>query len=203
MNHALDQSLADAMTGATPEEQADLIINYVAERGQSHYDEDITQLQHALQSALLARNAGKSSEVIVAAMLHDLGHLLVDEHDATGDFLAEDLNHEEVGAEYLKPFFTPTVLEPIRLHVPAKRYMCAKDPDYYNGFSDASKKSFEVQGGAMSDEECAEMEKNPLLELALELRRWDDGAKIEDMETPGLEDFRDDLVAALKAKAEG
>jgi len=200
MNHTLDQSLATALAEASVDERATLLINYLNDRGQSFYDENVTQLSHGLQSALLARNAGASPEAVVSALLHDLGHLLVDEHTATGDFLDEDLNHEVVGAEYLEPFFGPAVLEPIRLHVPAKRYLCTTDETYYNGLSDASKKSFAVQGGNMSDEEKAEMEKNPYLQEALVLRRWDDGGKVIDLETPSAEDFRPELLAALEVK---
>ena len=188
------------MKGLSPSEQADLLLNYLKVRGQAHYEEDVTQLEHALQSALLARTAGKSSEMIVSALFHDFGHLLVDEQTASGESSTTDLNHEEVGAEYLSPFFGPAVIEPIRLHVPAKRYLCAMDPSYSDRFSDASKKSFVVQGGAMSAEECAEMEKHPLLKEALELRRWDDTAKVDGLETPTVEDFRDDVITALKAK---
>ncbi|REJ68848.1 MAG: HD domain-containing protein [Planctomycetota bacterium] len=200
MNHLLDHSLAEAMVSASNEARADLLLNYLAEHGLTNYDENVTQLEHGLQSATLARNSGASRELVIGALLHDLGHLLVDEHAATGDFLDEDLNHEEVAADYLAPYLGPAVLEPIRLHVPAKRYLCTVDPDYYNGLSDASKRSFQVQGGKMSDEEKAEMEKNEFLEEALTLRRWDDGGKVKGLETPTLADFRDDLVAVLEAK---
>lgn len=200
MKHALDQSLAAAMAGASAEEQADLLIAYMNDRGQTFYDEEVTQLAHGIQSAMLARNAGASAEAVAGALLHDIGHLLVEDPPPIGDFLHEDLIHEEVGAEYLEPFFGPAVLEPIRLHVAAKRYICSTDPTYIDGLSDGSKRSFRVQGGSMSAEELAEMEKNPFLQEALDLRRWDDGGKSLDLEMPPAEDFRDELIAALEAK---
>ncbi len=200
MNHQVDESLAAALAGASLTERADLLLGYLAEHGQSFYDEDVRQLEHGLQAALLARNAGASSEEVVAGLFHDIGHLMVDEHDATGDFLEEDLCHETLGGDLLEPYFTAAVVDPIRLHVPAKRYLCTVDESYYNGLSESSKKSFAVQGGKMSDEEKAEMEKNPHLDKVLELRRRDDGAKVIGLETPTLGDFRDDVIAALEAK---
>jgi len=89
------------------------------------------------------------------------------------------------------------VLEPIRLHVPAKRYLCTTDAEYYDGLSEASKRSFAVQGGNMSEEELAALRANPHLEASLELRRWDDSGKVSKLETPGLEDFRGDLIEVL------
>jgi phosphonate degradation associated HDIG domain protein len=200
MSHTLDQSLALSLANASIEEKADLLLNFLQQRGKSKYDEQVTQLQHGLQTATLARENNASFEFVVSALLHDLGHLVVDEHASTKDFLAEDLNHEEVAANYLEPHFNAAVLEPIRLHVPAKRYLCTTDPAYYDGLSDASKRSFEVQGGAMSADELAEMEANPFLSESLQLRRWDDRGKVVGLQTPTLAEFRDDLIAALKAK---
>ncbi|MGB6044556.1 MAG: HD domain-containing protein [Pirellulales bacterium] len=198
MSHLLDQTLAAQMSVASPEQRADLLLDYLVKHGQSNYDENVTQLEHALQTATLARQAGAAQHVVASALLHDLGHLLVGEHAATGNFLAEDLNHEEVAAEYLQPFFGPEVTEPIRLHVPAKRYLCSTDDSYYTGLSDASKKSFAVQGGNMSTDERAELEANSYLQQALQLRRWDDGGKVCGLETPPVKDFRRELLTALQ-----
>ena len=112
-------------------------------------------------------------------------------------FLDIDLNHEEIGAQYLEPFFPEVVTTPIRLHVPAKRYLCATDASYYDGLSDASKRSLKVQGGIMSDEERAAFEQIPHYRDALTLRRWDDLAKVKELEIAELETYRDIVQRCL------
>ena len=156
--HPLDLSLAEELKQTDANGKVDALFEYMRRKGNTNYDENVTQLQHGLQSAALARSAGATPQQVISALFHDLGHLLVDEHAGEGDFLDEDLNHEEVGAEYLRPFFPPEVIVPIELHVPAKRYLCTVDDSYYNGLSESSKRSFQVQGGKMSDEEKAAFE---------------------------------------------
>ena len=195
--HALDQSLAEQMQGATPDQKVDALFAYIEQKGASYYDERVTQFEHAVQTAALAKAAGGTAAQVTSALLHDLGHLLVSEHNADSDFLAEDLEHEVIGATYLEPFFPPEVTVPISLHVPSKRYLCTVDSDYYDSLSAASKHSFAVQGGKMSDEERAEFEKTPHLQFAVELRRWDDGGKVVGLEVPALEAYRDDVLACL------
>lgn len=197
MNNQLDRSLANALRDASREKKADLLLDYIRDHGSTNYDPNVTQMEHALQTATLARGAGASRRQVVSALLHDIGHLLVKEHAGGSDFLVEDMNHETIGADYLEPFFDPEVLEPIRLHVPAKRYLCTTDAEYYDGLSTASKRSFAVQGGNMSEEELASLRANPHLEASLALRRWDDRGKVSNLATPGLEDFRDDLIEVL------
>jgi predicted HD phosphohydrolase len=108
-----------------------------------------------------------------------------------------DLNHEEIGAQYLEPFFPEAVTTPIRLHVPAKRYLCKTDASYYDGLSEASKRSLKVQGGIMSDEEREAFEQIPHFQDALTLRRWDDLAKVKGLEAAGLETYRDIVQQCL------
>ena len=196
-SHILDQSLAQQLQNASPDEKVTAIFAYMEEKGASNYDDQVTQLEHALQTAALAKAAGGTSAQVTSALLHDLGHLLVSEHNAESDFLADDLEHEGVGAKYLEPFFPPEVTVPIGLHVPSKRYLCTVDANYYDALSTASKQSFEVQGGKMTDAERAEFEKTPHLEFAVQLRRWDDGGKVGGRKVPGLEAYRDDLLACL------
>lgn len=195
--HSLDTSLARQLEESTPEEKVDLLFAYLRVKGRTHYDEQVTQLEHALQTAALAKAAGASSAEVTSALLHDLGHLLVDEHDGDSDFLAEDCNHEALGAQCLKPFFPPAVTVPIKLHVPAKRYLCTVDETYYHQLSAASKRSLEVQGGKMNEVERAEFELTPQLESVLRLRRWDDGGKRGGWIVPDLEAYRQDLLACL------
>ena len=166
-------------------------------RGQSFYDEVVTQLEHALQCAALAEQNNAAPTLITSALLHDLGHIILDEHNADKAFLDIDLNHEEIGAQYLAPFFPESVTTPVRLHVPAKRYLCAMDTSYHDGLSDASKKSLIVQGGVMSDAEREAFEQIPHFQDALALRRWDDLAKVKGLETAALETYRDIVQQCL------
>ncbi len=194
----IDQTLADAMVAAaTSGERCDLLLDYLSRNGTTNYDESVTQIAHALQSAALARAEGGTPALVVASLLHDLGHLLVDEHAAHGAFLEHDLGHEKVAANYLEPFLGPEVTEPIRLHVRAKRYLCTTRPDYWHGLSDSSKRSLEIQGGLLDDAEVAALEALPFLDDAVKLRLWDDRAKVEGLETPELEEFRSDLLELL------
>jgi phosphonate degradation associated HDIG domain protein len=198
MQSSVDQTLANEMAGATAQQKITALFNYMERRGQSFYDEAVTQLQHARQCANQAQIRDGSPTQITSALLHDIGHILLDEHNLESDFLYEDQNHEEVGADYLEPFFPMAVTTPIRLHVPAKRYLCTTDASYYEGLSDASKRSFRLQGGAMSDAERAAFEQIPYSEDALMLRRWDDLAKVADLETPKLEAYREVVQQCLK-----
>ena len=185
------------MKSATAEQKVDALFNYMEEQGQSFYDEVVTQLEHALQCAALAQQNGASPTLITSALLHDLGHLILDEHNADTAFLAMDLNHEEIGAEYLAPFFPEVVTTPIRLHVPAKRYLCTTDASYHDGLSEASKRSLKVQGGIMSNEEREAFERIPHFGDALTLRRWDDLAKVKGLEPAALETYRDTVQQCL------
>jgi phosphonate degradation associated HDIG domain protein len=191
------------MTAPTPvawrniddaETLVDSIITVFEATGDNHYDEDVTQNQHATQTALLARGAGASDELVAAALLHDLGHLLLDEHDERNDFLDRDLHHEDVAARFLSSWFEPAVTEPIRLHVAAKRYLCAIDHTYAASLSDASVASLAVQGGPMTDDEVAAFRVERSADDAAELRRWDDLAKDPDAASVPVRSFADLLT---------
>ena len=197
MQNYVDPSLAQEMTDATAQQKVDALFNYMEKRGQSFYDEVVTQLEHALQCAAHAKRNSASPTLITGALLHDIGHIILDEHNADKAFLDMDLNHEEIGAQYLKPFFPEAVTTPIRLHVPAKRYLCKTDTSYYDGLSEASKRSLKVQGGIMSDEERKAFEQIPHFQDALTLRRWDDLAKVKGLEIAELETYRDIVQQCL------
>ena len=122
--HELDMTLAEQMRNASPDEQVDALFSYLQANGGSCYDENVSQFQHALQTAALARSAEATPAQVVGALLHDLGHLLLNEKEQDEDFLKQDLDHETVAARYLEPFFPTEVTVPISLHVPAKRYLC-------------------------------------------------------------------------------
>ena len=198
MNNRIDQTLAEQMTGMTSAEKVATLLDYMERRGQSFYDESVTQLEHACQCANQAQLYGGSTTQVASALLHDMGHFLLDEHNAESDFLEEDQNHEEIGANYLEPFFPEVVTTPIRLHVPAKRYLCTTDASYYEGLSEASKRSFGLQGGVMSDEEQAAFKRIPHYQDALQLRRWDDLAKVKGLEIPAIDTYCEIVQACLK-----
>lgn len=154
------------------------IISVFADRGNEIYaDEEVTQLQHALQCAELAQKNNESDSLIVAALLHDIGHI-ISPLDLPPDCNQDlDDDHESVGYEFLYARFGDEVAEPVRLHVAAKRYLCTTDPLYKDKLSPTSFKSYLDQGGEMSDDELREFESSDFFESAVRLRRWDDTAK--------------------------
>ena len=158
--------------------------------GGRHYDEDLSQGAHAEQTAALAGAAGANDEVVVAALLHDVGHLLeMADRDGRRD-RSVDQRHESVGAAWLASLYGPAVTAPIALHVRAKRYLCAVDPSYHDGLSTGSVASLERQGGPLIPDEVAAFEANPGWEGAVELRRWDDQAKVLDLAVAPIESYR-------------
>lgn len=153
-------------------------------RGSAQYGgEAVSQLQHGLQSAYWAEHEQRSAELITAALLHDVGHLLTP-HDEDCFQRGVDDRHEDLGERYLAKFFGPGVTEPVRLHVPAKRYLCATEPDYLEQLSAQSLLSLQVQGGPMSAAEIAAFEQHPHFLAAVQLRRYDDRAKDPELRTP-------------------
>jgi [1-hydroxy-2-(trimethylamino)ethyl]phosphonate dioxygenase len=168
-----------------------------AQRGDSLYGgEAVTQEQHALQAAWFARQAGAGSAQVAAALLHDIGHLL---HDLPDDAPEQGLDdvHEDRAAQFLRRHFPPAVVEPVRLHVAAKRYLCATRPGYLESLSAPSLLSLELQGGVMQGDEIAEFEALPYGQEAVQLRLWDDLAKDPSLVTPSLADFLPDLEVCL------
>jgi len=174
------------------------ILQLFNERGGSMYGgEAVTQLEHALQTATFAEQAGASSALIAASLLHDIGHLLHDLPDDAPEHNIDDL-HENLAARYLEQHFEFAVSEPVRLHVAAKRYLCATNPDYFNILSEPSIQSLALQGGPMSAEEVAEFEKSPFYKDAVQLRIWDDQAKDPEMLTAPIEAFATHIEASLE-----
>jgi [1-hydroxy-2-(trimethylamino)ethyl]phosphonate dioxygenase len=158
---------------------------------------DVNQLQHALQSAALAEKAGKPAAFVVAALLHDVGHMI---HDLGEDpaRAGVDDSHEERAALWLRQSFSAEVTEPIRLHVPAKRYLCAAESSYMAVLSEDSVRSLALQGGPMSAGEVSEFERNAHFQAAVDLRRIDDLAKDPSARTPPFAHFLP-LIDALMA----
>ncbi|AOH83979.1 phosphohydrolase [Sphingomonas panacis] len=167
----------------------DEIYALFAAAGDEHYGENATQIQHALQVAELVRQAGGDSPLIAAGLLHDVGQLIGDAGHAA-ERHGIDMRHEMLGNTLLKAHFPPAVTEPVRLHVDAKRYLCAIEPGYQTSLSAASWLSLTLQGGAMTAKERATFEAEPYFAEAVLLRRCDDGGKRKDWVVPTLDSYR-------------
>ena len=149
--------------------------------------ECVSQTAHALQAAHAAECADAPARMVVAALLHDVGHLLP--AAAALDVPTGDLEHERVGGQWLSSWFPPGVTEPVLLHVDAKRFLCATEPEYAGTLSMTSRASLVAQGGPMSSIEVSEFRARRFAMDAVELRRWDEAAKVVGAQTPDLSHF--------------
>ncbi len=180
------------------EKPFDLMRDIYENGGGQLYDaEAVTQLEHALQSAAQAEKSGASSHLIVAALLHDIGHLLSGDEKGAAE-RGEDARHESCGAAFLSRWFKDEVVDAIRHHVAAKRYLVATEPEYAGILSPASVRSLELQGGAFSQDEAETWRRQPGAEDAVNLRRWDDAAKDVDAIVPGFEAYRQHIENVLR-----
>jgi phosphonate degradation associated HDIG domain protein len=174
------------------------ILRLFAQRGDSAYGgEAVSQREHALQAAHLAQASGAGADLIAAALLHDVGHLLHNLPDDAPDEGVDD-RHETLAGRWLTRWFGPGVIEPVRLHVAAKRYLCAVEPGYLEQLSGPSRVSLELQGGPMDHAECQQFEESPHSQAAVALRRWDDAAKIPALTVPAIDHYIPCLETALK-----
>jgi len=187
------------MSSKSPERDSiiDFILDLFARRGSEEYmGEAVSMAQHMEQSAACAAAEGASDELVIAALLHDIGHFV-------GDFPIEALEngidnlHEVAGARFLETFYPASVTEPIRLHVAAKKYLCAVDKNYIDCLSNASINSLRLQGGPMSPAEVDEFESNPHYLAAVEVRKYDDDGKVAGLDIKPVEDYRDKLESLL------
>jgi phosphonate degradation associated HDIG domain protein len=179
---------------------ADEVVALYGARGAgAYFGERVSMTEHGLQAAWFAQVEAAPEPLIIAALLHDIGHLL----EAVPDDLAEwtsDARHEETGARWLAQRFRPGISEPVRLHVPAKRYLCATDTDYLRQLSSASVHTLKLQGGPMSVEEARAFEREPHHREAVRVRRWDDQGKVAGLKTPPLEAYLHMLNAAARTR---
>ena len=177
----------------TEDLSTETIVPFIADiferRGSEEYlGEAVTMAEHMLQGAHFAQQSGESEEIVVAALLHDIGHF-------TSEFGGFEMNdkidrlHEEAGAKVLDGYFPSIVTDCVRYHVAAKRYLCAVDASYFDCLSEASVHSLMLQGGPMNPDEVAEFERNPNAEAIVRVRRYDDQGKVVGMETPGFAHF--------------
>jgi gamma-butyrobetaine dioxygenase len=166
----------------------------------AYFGETVSMAEHGLQAAHFAQADGASDALVVAALLHDIGHLIESVPDNIADWHS-DAHHELTGSRWLARRFGPEVCEPVRLHVPAKRFLCATDPAYFKRLSSASVLTLKLQGGPMSPAEIAAFQAEPYHRDAIAVRQWDDQGKVAGLSTPDLSHYRSliDRLAALSA----
>ena len=178
---------------------ADEIIALYSRRGaQAYFGEGVNMSEHGLQAAYFAQQSGAPNPLVLAALLHDIGHLTESVPENIADW-TKDAGHERSGSRWLAAHFGPEVSEPVRLHVPAKRYLCATEPAYFQQLSSASVTTLKLQGGPMSSKEIAAFESEPYWRDAVQIRRWDDQGKIAGLKTPGFDHYRALIDALARA----
>jgi phosphonate degradation associated HDIG domain protein len=170
------------------------------QRGASAYfGEAVSVAEHCLQAAYFAQAAKAPDALVVAALLHDIGHLVGAAPDDLVEW-TEDAHHELIGGGWLAKRFGPDVAEPVRLHVPAKRYLCTTDPAYFDKLSAASVVTLKLQGGPMTAPEIAAFEAKPYWREAIRVRQWDDEGKIAGLHTPDFSSYAALIDRLAKSK---
>jgi [1-hydroxy-2-(trimethylamino)ethyl]phosphonate dioxygenase len=170
---------------------ADEVFAVFAGRGSgAYFGERVSMTEHMLQAAYFAQQEAAPPALVVAALLHDVGHLIEDVPDDLADWTA-DARHEETGAAWLAARFEAAISEPVRLHVPAKRYLCATDTNYVAMLSDASVVTLRLQGGPMLPADTLQFETEFFHREAVRIRRWDDQGKVVGLKTPALAGYRE------------
>jgi phosphonate degradation associated HDIG domain protein len=187
------------MTKEKATQVADTIMDLYKQYGGSEYaGEKVSQLEHMVQAAQLAESGGFDEEVILAAFLHDIGHIT---EEATAENEMDEYgikDHEALGAKYLTEHgFSSKISKLVASHVQAKRYLTRKDPDYFNQLSEASRRTLDYQGGMMTAEEAGIFEKDPLFSEIILMRRWDEQAKIQHKPLPDLGHYHHMIVHHL------
>lgn len=180
--------------------RVELIFGFYEKHGNEDYiGEPVSQLEHMCQSAQLAEGEGFDEEVILAAFFHDLGHLITQgpTTEMMGEFGVK--RHEQLGADFLRSLgFSEKIAQLVENHVQAKRYLTFRYPDYYTKLSEASKQTLIYQGGPMQEEEALKFEKDPLFEVSLRMRTWDEEAKLTDLPLPSLTRYKEMALRALE-----
>ena len=173
----------------------DQVISSYLNNKSLYIGEEVTMTEHMIQTAMLAEKNNCSSSLICSSLLHDYGHFILENPD---DLVGKrkDGKHEDVGYEFLKKYFVKNVVEPIKYHVEAKRYL-ARDVKYYRMLSEASKVSLKLQGGIMDDKEAKEFEGNEFFEDSIKLRKFDEGAKKADLKIKLINEYKNLLSSKL------
>jgi phosphonate degradation associated HDIG domain protein len=167
----------------------EILAIYGRRGSEAYFGENVSTTEHCLQAAYFAQIAGAPPGLVVAALLHDIGHLVDDVPQDIADWTV-DAHHEEIGGHWLARRFRPEVSEPVRLHVPAKRYLLATDAKYFAKLSPASVITLRLQGGPMAAHEVAQFETEAYYMEAVRVRQWDDQGKVAGLKTPSLGDYR-------------
>ena len=173
----------------------DEIINKYQNNNSLYIGEKVTMTEHMIQTAMLAEENQSPASLICACLLHDYGHFIIEDPD---QLVSESLDgkHEDIGFNFLKNYFKPEVVEPIKLHVQAKRYLCRKK-SYWNTLSEASKVSLKLQGGVMNDSEARKFISFKFHDKAILLRKYDDEGKIPNTKIKKIEEYRDLINSQL------
>ena len=173
----------------------DQIISSYLKNKSLYIGEKVTMTEHMIQTAMLAEKTNCSSSLICSSLLHDYGHFILENPD---DLVNKNKNgkHEDVGYEFLKKYFINDVVEPIKYHVKAKKYL-ARNEKYYALLSEASKISLKLQGGIMTEREAKEFENNEFFESSIKLRRFDEIAKKKDLKIKSINEYKNLLTSKL------
>ena len=208
------------MSLQTIEEKVNLVFSLFDKFGSQDYiGEPVSQTEHMVQAAMQAEKDGQCDEVILASLLHDIGHLVIFDHQEEQHKTVNNnttnnnnnnqstittmgkvgvKNHEKVGADYLRKLDIPyPIPELVEGHVQAKRYLTCINPEYHECLSSASKKSLQFQGGPMTPMESIVFKKNPLFQTFLDMRRYDDAAKETNVKIKDLQYYREKLTKLL------
>ena len=190
-NRAMDKQTAEAIV-------TEILTVYRQYGNEDYIGEPVSQLEHMCQCAQLAEGEGYDEDVVLAAFFHDIGHLcehIMPVQQMNGFGVAD---HEKLGADFLlSKGFSPVIASLVENHVQAKRYLTYHFPEYYEKLSEASKQTLEFQGGRMTLEEAMAFESDPLFDLHIKLRRWDEKAKLTDQPLPSLDRYEDMMLRHL------
>ena len=173
----------------------DKIINNFKNNKNLYIGERVTISEHMIQTAMLAEKKNSSKALICSCLLHDYGHFIINEPDLLVS-QSQDGKHEDLGFKFLKNYFVQEVVEPIKLHVLAKKYLC-REKSYYDLLSEASKTSLKFQGGIMTDEETKKFTSFEFHKDAIKVRKFDDVAKLPNIKIKSISDYRDLLISQL------
>jgi len=171
------------------------IISSYTNNKSLYIGEKVTITEHMIQTAMLAEKNNCSSDLICASLLHDYGHFILENPDDLVN-KKEDGKHEDLGYEFLKKYFVKDVVEPIKYHVKAKKYL-ARNKKYYQILSEASKVSLKLQGGIMNDNEAKEFESNEFFESSIKLRKFDESAKKAGLKIKSINEYKNLLISKL------
>jgi phosphonate degradation associated HDIG domain protein len=178
---------------------ADIALLFARHGAEQYSGEPVSQLEHALQTAHFAEQSEASDALVTASLLHDLGHLL-NHQGETPTLRGIDDTHQYFALPFLRGLFADAVLDAIKLHVDAKRYLCATRPEYHGGLSEDSKRSLQLQGGVFSAAEAEAFIRQPYAKEAVSVRLWDDAAKVAGAPTPQLAHYEGFLRGACLSK---